>query len=150
MTINVADKETLDAILNSLKIAKEGTDITLAKVERQIELSYNQYKWSASPEILVVQVPLEGYYTISATFSAEHGTNSEYTYGGYIYAGTDSSADTSTTYKTISSGTVPLKGTLDTVGCSMYMKRGEKMVLRGQGWSTGPAKIKKVTVSYSI
>ena len=101
--------------------------------------------------MLTVQVPLEGYYTISATFSAEHiTTSSDYSYGGYVYAGTDATTDANANFKQISSGTVPIKSTVDIVGCSMYMRRGEKLVLRGHGYSAGPAKIKKVTVSYSI
>lgn len=149
MTLNVADKETLDAIFNSLKIAKEGTDITVATVTELVRLGYTDYKWSTSTEILEVQVPLEGYYTINATLSAEHSSNTDFTYGANVYVGTDETSDNNSNRKTVSAE-VPVGGTAVATGSSMYMRRGEKMVIKAQGWSTGPAYLKDLTVSYAV
>lgn len=149
MTLNVADKETLDAIYNSLKVAKEGTDITVATVSELIQLTYTDYKWSSSTDVIEVQVPLEGYYTINATLSAEHSSNTDFTYGANVYVGTDETSDSNSKRKTVSAE-VPTGGTALATGSSMYMRRGEKMIIKAQGWSTGPAYLKDLTVSYSV
>ena len=153
-TINVADKETLDAVRDSVGYAISGDDIVLKTFNTLTVLNKNGDLWNRGQHILTVVVPIDGYYKFTATLTAEHETSTSSAFGARIHVGTDSTGvgtdygDNYYNYSTYT-GTVMGGSTASLSGSSKYMRRGERLMIKATGLDGGCAYLKDLVITYS-
>ena len=122
--------------------ATPGTGVTLKSYSEITSLSYKSYNWDEAKLLFELTVPEDGEYQVNVTMRNPRTSGSA---GGRVYVGTDKS-----NYKAVLVQGLSSYGETGTEnGTSKYLRRGERIIFKCEGESTGSAEITNITVTYN-
>lgn len=144
---DIAKESSVQALLRAIDnvrpwYATPGTDVTLKSYAETTSLSYKSYNWDEAILLFELTVPEDGEYQVNVTM---RNTRSSGSAGGRVYVGTDKS-----NYKVVAVQSIANNGDIKSEsGPTKYLRRGERIIFKCEGESTGSAELTKVTVTYN-
>ena len=129
-----------------------GTDVTLLEYSTPITPTYNSsnaYKWAGATAIASVKVPNNGVYRVDVDYTGGVNNNN----GMKLYLGVESPGESGAGVKYVGRD-IPAEGAVGakvsgTYNCeSLYLLKGQVLMIRGMGLSTGSLTVNRLTVKY--
>lgn len=144
---DIAKESSVQALLSAIAnvrpwYATPGTDVTLKSFEETTALSYTSYEWGNAKLLFELTVPADGEYQVNVTMRNPRSSGSA---GGRVYVGTGKD-----NYNVVAVQSIANNGdTKSASGPTKYLRRGERIIFKCEGESTGSAELTKVTVTYN-